>query len=292
MAGDGHKGQHGTGGERSLPKREAAHHRNQAELNDAVLWMTLNLAFFFLLRAGEYCAAGDARHERVLRGVDVSQRADGLPAPVGQATETAIQFRKQKADQMAFGMTRTHYSSNQDLCVVQAVERVRALAPRRFEGGAESHLPLCRWADGTAVKREEVQQVLQRAARAVGLPEGRFKSHSLRIGGATAMYHSRPDTELVKRFGRWTSSAFQAYLWAANEGALGLAAEMAACEVCMCPPTLPTLETSSLTHRSACDRASANLVLARFPRVWTGGGPASRGRLGGQHGSRPSKGEG
>ena len=46
----------------------------------------------------------------------------------------------------------------------------------------------------------------------VGLPEARFMSHSLQIGGATAPYQATMDVELVKRMGRWSSSAVHRYL--------------------------------------------------------------------------------
>ena len=37
-------------------------------------------------------------------------------------------------------------------------------------------------------------------------------SHSLRIGGASALFQSTGEIELVKRTGRWSSSAVQRYL--------------------------------------------------------------------------------
>ena len=45
--------------------------------------------------------------------------------------------------------------------------------------------------------------------------------------GATALYHARPEVELIQRFGRWQSSAFQLYLWEAHETAKGLSTAMA-----------------------------------------------------------------
>ena len=65
------------------------------------------------------------------------------------------------------------------------------------------------------------------AAEAKGLPSARFKSHSLRIGGASAIYHATGDTEIVKRYGRWTSSALHRYLWDSDEQHKQLAAKMA-----------------------------------------------------------------
>ena len=53
---------------------------------------------------------------------------------------------------------------------------------------------------------------------------GRIASES---GGATALYHKFQDIEMVKRYGRWASSAFHVYLWEANEQAKGVAKAMA-----------------------------------------------------------------
>ncbi len=53
-------------------------------------------------------------------------------------------------------------------------------------------------------------------------------SHSLRIGGATALYRAGHDIEKIKRFGRWTSSAVHSYRWGSNERQLGLAERMVA----------------------------------------------------------------
>ena len=99
--------------------------------------------------------------------------------------------------------------------------------PPRFHGGAESHLPFARWANGQHIRREQVQEILCRAAIAVGLPSERFMTHSLRVGGASALYHAVGDIEVVKRWGRWKSSAFHAYLWDSAEQAKGVAKKMA-----------------------------------------------------------------
>ena len=206
-----------TFAEKEDERDRAARRAPPESCDDAILWMTLNLAFFFLLRAGEYCKPGEVDLDRVLRGVDVSQQNQGKWARHGTATETVVHFRKQKSDQVAFGMNRTQYETKLPLCVVDAVERVRGLMPERFDGGAQAHLPLCRWSHGAMVRREEVQNVLQKAGAGVGLPPDRFKTHSLRIGGASALYHATGEIEVVKRYGRWTSGAFHGYLWDSAE---------------------------------------------------------------------------
>ena len=113
------------------------------------------------------------------------------------------------------------------ICVVTALERMKEVTERRFGGGPEAHLPLFRWSSGQVIKRLEVQNILQRAARAVGLPAERFQSHSLRIGGASALYQATGEVEVVKRTGRWTSGAVHRYLHDGGDVLKGLAERMA-----------------------------------------------------------------
>lgn len=84
--------------------------------------------------------------------------------------------------------------------------------------------PLFRWRNGRDLRREDLQAALQPAADAVGLPRERFRSHSLRIGGASAMLHA---TDLVKRFARWSSDAVHGYLHESTEQMRGLASRTA-----------------------------------------------------------------
>jgi len=99
--------------------------------------------------------------------------------------------------------------------------------PQRFGNGAEAGEPLFRWADGKPITREDVQAYLQTAALADGWNASDVGSHSLRIGGATAMAHTVKDWNVVKRFGRWTSDIFQRYLWDSHEGMASVSAGMA-----------------------------------------------------------------
>ena len=87
---------------------------------------------------------------------------------------------------------------------------------------------MCGCARGGAPRRARQGFFHCDAAQAVGLPAARFRPHSLRIGGASALYHATGEIETVKRYGRWTSGAFHSYLWDSAEQAKGLAARMAA----------------------------------------------------------------
>ena len=186
------------------------------------------MAFFFCLRAGEYCDPGKVDLKEIIRGVDVGLFDEkGDVSWTGEAVKVVLQFREQKADQQAFGMNRAQYASGAKVCVVGALNRLRELCPERFGKGKEAQLPVCRWFEGEVIKRTEIQDALQMAAEAKGLPAARFKSHSIRIGGASAIYHATGDTEVVKRYGRWSSGAFHRYLWESDEQHKQLAAKMA-----------------------------------------------------------------
>lgn len=184
-------------------------------------------AWFFMMRASEFCDSNGINLDNVMRGLDVKLSRDGQPALPGEATEVTVQFRKTKADQEAFGSCKTMAKTGvQYLCPVQALENYRKVCPGRFQG-VDAHKPLFRWGNGTTLKRTEVQYLLQKAAVAEGLPANRFLSHSLRIGGASALFQASADIELVKRMGRWSSSAVQKYLYDGGQTLKELAGRMA-----------------------------------------------------------------
>ena len=195
-----------------------------------MLQAALLTAWFFMMRIREYADSGGIDKDMVLRGVDVKLTKDGTEVAEG-ANEVTIQFRKTKVDQEAFGSCKTLSKTSVDhLCPVAAMEAFRQVAQRRFGHGPEALLPLFRWSGGATLKRAEVQAVLQRSAQAVGLPADRFMSHSLRIGGASALYQASGEIELVKRMGRWSSSAVQKYLFDGGEVLKGLSGKMARVE--------------------------------------------------------------
>ena len=184
-------------------------------------------AWFFMLRAREFSDSSGVDQEMIVRGQDIPLTTRGRPDE-NDPQEATLQFRKTKADQEAFGTCKTMLKTEVEfVCVVTALHRLREVAPRRFGRGPESHMPLFRWASGPVIKRLEVQNLLQRAARALGLPAERFQSHSLRIGGASALYQVTGEIEVVKRTGRWTSSAVQRYLHDPGDVLSGLARKMA-----------------------------------------------------------------
>lgn len=171
-------------------------------------------AWFFMLRAKEYCDSNGVDDEMILRGIDIRFTRDTVGVDDETANEVTMQFRKTKSDQLAFGESKTlNETKVVHLCPVKALLGMKKAWPTRFaRDHRHARERLFRWANGNVLKRIEVQSLLQQAARGVGLPPERFLSHSLRIGGATALFQSTGEIELVKRQGRWSSSAVQRYL--------------------------------------------------------------------------------
>ena len=201
--------------------------RPQRSLDDAVLWAALLLGFFFLLRVSEYLAPEHADGgKKGLRGIDLTPRRDGVPVTTfREADEVVLRIRGSKTDQLNEGHVKNHFRSGNDLCVVEALDFLQTLAPRRWREEKDAYLLIS--ANGQPLRRAEVHACLTRAATALGGDPSRMGTHSLRFGGASALWAAYRDSSVVKRWGRWASEAFQGYLWEARSNAEGVAAAMA-----------------------------------------------------------------
>jgi hypothetical protein len=61
--------------------------------------------------------------------------------------------------------------------------------------------------------RGEVSEWLKQGAEACNIPRARVASHSLRRGGASAYVAAGLSDAHIERFGRWTSTAYKAYVY-------------------------------------------------------------------------------
>ena len=168
----------------------------------------------------------------MIRGADVRFRKEGRHLtdhePIDDADEVVVFQRGAKADQYNVGSVRNHFKvvgPGDDLCPVRTMVEVMKINPRRRT--VERHLPLFRWCDGKPMTRDQVRVMLSNAAQEVGYPVGSTSIHSLRSGGASALYESSGgNTNLVKRMGRWASDCFEGYLWETRTIFRGLAQGM------------------------------------------------------------------
>ncbi|CAE8601345.1 unnamed protein product, partial [Polarella glacialis] len=210
----------------------------RSEWDKASLWCALVVAWFFLLRASEYLVQSSKTWtlDRVLRGLDFEFLSNGVRVDFAKdADECVAQIRQSKTDQYNQGTTRNHYRTGGALCPLKALEDFEAQAPAKFRDELKTEA-LFTYHDGHSVTRENVTSLVQLAAVAAGFEASDCASHSLRIGGATALYHSCGDLAFVQRFGRWKSDAFHGYLWEAHEPQREVAKRMAGATTALLKP--------------------------------------------------------
>lgn len=211
--------------------RRAANTLDPGKADGAVLLAALETAWNFLLRASEYVRHPGKAPDRnkVLRGCDVSLQRAGVPCGLGEEPdEIVLRILGTKVDQLNVGQVRNHYATGDGtwLCPVRVLANLRKHFPDRFADGPEGLRPLFRYSNGEVVSRKDVTDLIERAAIQEGVPAENVGSHSLRIGGACALYHVYGSVDMVRRFGRWASSSFHVYPWEARTSDKGIAADM------------------------------------------------------------------
>jgi hypothetical protein len=188
--------------------------RNQCDFNsahDRVLWGAAVMGFFFMLRRSEYLADRSSVKPYAIRLGDVSFRTSpGQTATTLTSTvAVAVHFRGGKADQRGIGATRTLEKSGlRWLCPVRACwSLVRVAKARR----AQADELLCTTTTGTALTAAEMIAAVKQAAKRAGMDPRAYDTHSMRSGGATAMFEAGVDRLVIKHFGRWKSDCYEQY---------------------------------------------------------------------------------
>ena len=195
----------------------------------ALIWAAITFGFFFLLRASEYLDVGYVDPGKGMKGIDVLLRENGTFCQMGRiphADEVVLTVRGSKTDIYNKGESRNHFATTDLLCPVKAAINLFRHYPQRYRGGSEDQAPLFRTEDGKVLPRAAVTSLLEASAKALGMPEGDLGTHSLRFGGASAIWASYGDSQMVKRWGRWSSDSFQTYIWDARKSAQGVAEKM------------------------------------------------------------------
>ena len=192
-----------------------------------ILWAAVCLGFFFLLRASEFLPLGYVPSSRQLKGRQVLLFSGGEQCDLrslGKADEVRLQLTGSKTN-YNLETHRNHYKTGEAVCPVVAVKQLFQKYPNRYLGGVEADEPLFRTPEGWDIPREAVQMLLRRAAEACGVT-GNLGSHSLRFGGASALWAAYKDASVVRRYGRWASDAFHTYLWEDREYSRGMSESM------------------------------------------------------------------
>ena len=184
------------------------------------IWM----AFYFLLRPGEYAnATGDAKHPFRLKDIELKVGSlhlfDVMSATNAQlcaATYVSLTFTTQKNG--VKGEKMAHASNGQPrACPVRAVLR-RALHLRAH--GATDTTPLHVFFDSRGTKRSVssamITSLLKAAALSIpghaGVNPQNIAARSLRSSGAMALLLGGIDPDRIRILGRWRSDAMFRYL--------------------------------------------------------------------------------
>ena len=150
------------------------------------LYVAAVIGFFFLLRVSEIgeIRGGDIRLEETSKGGRI-----------------VLLIRQSKTDQAGYGITRALMETGEKICPVREMRRwlEKLTTGERPMFGAGLRLRL--------------EGKMKAVAAANGVNPQIIGTHSLRAGGATALYIRGISIILIQRFGRWKSSSFLRYLW-------------------------------------------------------------------------------
>ena len=200
----------------------------------SLLFAAVCFGYFFLLRASEYLCVGYNLPEKGLRGQDVLLKCEGKECSLQNirgADEIVLTIRGSKTDIYNRGEIRNHFRSEEEICPVKAAIALFLNYPQRYGGGNDAFAPLFRTEEDRLLPRGAVQAMIERSAKALNLPEGDLGTHSLRFGGASAIWAAYGESALVKRWGRWASDSFQTYLWDSRGAAKDVAKKMASVDL-------------------------------------------------------------
>jgi hypothetical protein len=187
------------------------------------------IAFFFLLRVGEYTKPQTAKKTRTvqLRRKDVQfwqtsqdgrtvERISHL-APLEQllqAVSATITLDNQKNSVRGAKLHQDAVPNN-PICPVKAL--ARRFHASRLAAPEDSDALLCLYAKNKWVLARNIGQVLHRAAFRTeiwknGFDIHRIGPHSLRASGAMQLKLNGVDIALIKKLGRWSSDTWELYL--------------------------------------------------------------------------------
>ena len=116
-----------------------------------------------------------------------------------QADEVQIVVRASKTDPEGETATRNLYKSGSEVCPVLATARYMTLLWEELGEPA----PATRFFPH--LSRHDIQEVLQTVAASMGEEPQAYTPHSLRFGGASAMWAGGFDSHVLRAWGRWNS---------------------------------------------------------------------------------------
>ena len=173
-----------------------------------MLWAACTSAFFGLLRSSEYTSQTPHLHTHstlLLRHVSI--------APDYSRASLHLPFSK--TDQFGRGATVYLTSLPSTLCPVSAL--IHYLAVRSPTPG-----PLFLFSDGSFLTRDRLTRVLSDTFPL----HSEVRTHSFRIGGATALAAAGVPEYVIRIMGRWSSDSFLRYIHVNHQAIASLLSHM------------------------------------------------------------------
>ena len=158
-------------------------------LYETGIWAALTAGFYYLLRISEI-------QDLTEQDVEVLTE-DGEP-------KLRIWVKRSKTDQRGEGLSRTLAANRSPSCPVVAMSQ--HLVNMNWEPEGERYI-------FPPNLREKLGNVIKWAAHNLDEDPDMYNTHSLRAGGATALYTQGVQLGVIQRWGRWRSNAFHDYLW-------------------------------------------------------------------------------
>lgn len=155
------------------------------------------LAFFGFLRVGELAISKGNSPATIINVSDINFSLD--------KSNMFLTIRQSKNDQYGKGVTICIEKSSSFHCPIRYMLAFLSMRPR-INGPVFCH------SDGSPLTRFQFSAVLNKATNAVGLHSHRYKSHSFRIGAATAAYQQGCHSDSSREAGRWKSQIYKSYI--------------------------------------------------------------------------------
>ena len=199
---------------------------NLSTWDGLILVTAISTVFHFLLRSSEYLRKGSSPDpEKCLRVEHIVCPINGEDesAPQGvPCTEVVMFMPGAKNGRMGQGTSANMYADEdgQPLCVVRLFNLMRSAKPSHLATG-NSGTHVFTLTSGKVLHRDKVEEKLRQAAQQLNVPAAMVYTHSLRAGGATAMWAAGYSVEEIQRRGRWASQCFRIYIWEGRERAEG-----------------------------------------------------------------------
>jgi integrase len=172
---------------------------NPSSFEHARDWAMFSVAFFFLLRSGEYT---ESVKKRTLQWGDVQ-----LDNP-NQSMDLTIRFSKGSNEPV----TRSSCFRRDFLCPARSITAYGHAHHKWFGGnGRRPTDNMFVTAAGTPMTQKALGFRLGLWLQRIGLPKGEYSPHSFRRGGATAMFMAGIPISIISHHGRWASDAIHDY---------------------------------------------------------------------------------